>query len=93
MKNENESRNLNWNKEELFESAESIGEHCNWGCIKEYEVPESKKLEFAIQMQLANIEDGAHNGLYIETSRDEYLKFLYEIYSKLMNEGLKWCDN
>jgi hypothetical protein len=44
-------------------------------------------------MQLANIEDGAHNGLYIETSRDEYLKFLYEIYSKLMNEGLKWCDN
>lgn len=97
MKNENENDyeigNLNYSKEDLFDLAEHIGEDCNWGFKEEYVVPESKKVEFAIWMACQNINDGAENGLYIETSRDEYLTFLYDIYGKLINEGSKWCDN
>jgi len=83
----------NESRKALLESAERIGENCNWGCIEGYVVPESKKVEYAILQALRNVEDGAENGLYIETSRDEYLTFLYKIYDKLKNEGNKWCDN
>ena len=65
----------------------------NWGYIKGYEPSESEKLMFMIHMQCYNISDGESNGHYIKESRDEYLKFLNEIYNKLISEGCKWCDN
>ena len=65
----------------------------NWGYIDGYKPSESERLMEDIISQCHNIADGEHNGLYIKTSRDEYLTFLYELYNKLISEGCTWCDN